>query len=262
MVIPELEQIAAEVVQDFEGDDASGGQPVAWRPDAQHVRDYMREGAPRFALLSEATQKATPPGSRVLEVGAAYGATLLALRAAGYEVAATDVDAGIQAFCRPLLSAGVEVRRWDLHCEDGPYEPESFDVVICAEVLEHLQMSCGAAARKLHTLLKSGGTLLVTTPNLYRAANLVRILRGHNIIEQYPDTPHLVGGIVADDQREHPRELTRRELLEGIRSAGLSVYTAQGFNATNAGLPFLTRGLLRMLPGRLRQYALVGAVKE
>jgi 2-polyprenyl-3-methyl-5-hydroxy-6-metoxy-1,4-benzoquinol methylase len=58
--------------------------------------------------------------------------------------------------------------------------PQSaYDVVVCAEVIEHLE-NPREAARQLHGLLKPGGTLILTTPNNESFRSFIcLIFRGH-----------------------------------------------------------------------------------
>ena len=61
--------------------------------------------------------------------------------------------------------AACEVHGDICHCPNIP--DESFDVVICTEVLEHTRAPW-AAAEEIRRTLRPGGTVLVTTPcNLY-----------------------------------------------------------------------------------------------
>lgn len=55
----------------------------------------------------------------------------------------------------------------DIHTLSETLLPESFDFVICLDVLEHVQ-SPWVAARQLFKMLKPGGILLLTTPFNYR----------------------------------------------------------------------------------------------
>ncbi len=45
---------------------------------------------------------------------------------------------------------------------------EKFDVIVLAEVIEHIELEEGAEfLKKLNTLLKAGGKIIVTTPNIH-----------------------------------------------------------------------------------------------
>ena len=66
--------------------------------------------------------------------------------------------------------SGLQTGSWDTKAidivsdiTDIPVDPESFDAVLCVEVLEHLPDPV-AALRELARVLKPGGTLLVTAP--------------------------------------------------------------------------------------------------
>ena len=51
----------------------------------------------------------------------------------------------------------------DIHRLTDVFEPESFDFVICTDVLEHIPRPWDAV-RELYAVLNPGGTLLLTTP--------------------------------------------------------------------------------------------------
>lgn len=61
--------------------------------------------------------------------------------------------------------------RCNLHClliEDAPYKEESFDLITCISVLEHIPESQNAIL-KIWNLLSSGGTLIITLPCMAEA---------------------------------------------------------------------------------------------
>ena len=78
----------------------------------------------------------------------------------------TDLDASIVWHC------------WDLN-EETTIPNESFDVIVSAEVVEHLE-NPRAVAREWFRLLRPHGTLILSTPNneSWRAI-LALVLRGH-----------------------------------------------------------------------------------
>jgi 2-polyprenyl-3-methyl-5-hydroxy-6-metoxy-1,4-benzoquinol methylase len=109
-----------------------------------------------LAALNDAVRLAPP--LTALDIGAGRGALAAKLREAGLSVSACDVLPG--SFDVP----GIECRQID---ETGvlPYDDDSFDVAVAAEVLEHVDghdRFFAEAAR----VLKPGATLLFTTPNI------------------------------------------------------------------------------------------------
>lgn len=92
-----------------------------------------------------------------------------------------DVPAGEGALAARLIDAGFEVRCCDLYPEifrlDGvdidqgnldaelPFSDDSFDYVTCLEGLEHIE-NPQQAMREFARVLKSGGHLIVSVPNI------------------------------------------------------------------------------------------------
>jgi SAM-dependent methyltransferase len=75
------------------------------------------------------------------------------------------------AASRQLVAAVGLSGRCRLHAcliVDAPFEPETFDVVTCVSVLEHIPEDSDAL-RSMWATLKSGGTLVLTVPCMARA---------------------------------------------------------------------------------------------
>ena len=66
-----------------------------------------------------------------------------------------------------------------------PYEDTSFDGVLFCEVIEHLQMNPLRTLREIWRVLKPGGWLILTTPNVARLVNAVRMIDGNNLYDPY-----------------------------------------------------------------------------
>lgn len=99
------------------------------------------------------------PG-RVLDVGCGDGSLLVRLRALGWEVEGQDVDAKAAAHSRQ--SEGVTVHLGQL--ADLAIPSSRYDAVVMNHVIEHVHDPV-MALRELHRLLRTGGTLIVVTPN-------------------------------------------------------------------------------------------------
>jgi len=107
----------------------------------------------RFAL--------NPAPGRVLDVGAAAGANSLALEAAGYEVAAIELEAPLAA---QAGARGVKVCVGDGTCM--PVRAAAFDGAVLIEVFEHVP-NAAALMVELARVVRSGGRLCVAVPTGY-----------------------------------------------------------------------------------------------
>lgn len=102
-------------------------------------------------------------GDRVLDVGCGEGRFAAALLGAGAAVVAVDVAQ------EPLRRARARVHGLDARLIDPqgawPFEDASFDVVWAGEVVEHVA-DTAAWLSELRRVLRSGGALLLSTPNV------------------------------------------------------------------------------------------------
>ena len=117
----------------------------------------------RVAWL-ERTLAAIPAGSRILDAGAGeqqFRRFCSHLRYVSQDFAQYDGNGDPAG----LHSAGWDASRVDIVCDITaiPEADESFDAVMCVEVLEHVPDPL-AAMRKLARLVRPGGHLIVTAP--------------------------------------------------------------------------------------------------
>jgi len=185
--------------------------------DRQAVRRYLAEGRPRCVELVRQAL-AWGEGPRVAEVGAHYGMNLILLaREFGREVMGYELPENIPAYCAPLEREGIPVEPFDLYA--GPAEaPPPYDLVLCSEVVEHLFVDVATAIENIRPLVRVGGRVLLTTPNIYRRRNMMRLRRGLNVCEKHPARERRAGGRPVDG-RIHPREYTLFEIAGAFESA-------------------------------------------
>ena len=130
----------------------------------------------------------------------------------------------------------VEVERscalFNVEEEEFPYPDNSFDVVLFCEMLEHMLMNPIATLRQIHRVLAPNGVLILTTPNVARIENVLRLLHGANMYDPYSGY---------GPYGRHNREYTRHELHRLLEFAGFegeSSMTADGHpsDATRWGM--------------------------
>jgi len=101
---------------------------------------------------------------RILDVGCGTGVNVtIPLAEVGYSVVGLDLDVASIERGREL-SMGRKNIQFRCGTLDHEHFDQSFHVVICSEVLEHLQEP-GVLLRHMNAVLKEGGLLLVTVPN-------------------------------------------------------------------------------------------------
>lgn len=102
-----------------------------------------------------------PPG-RYLDVGCGSGADLVRMSERGWKVAGFDVSERAAAAGR---ASGLDIRSGS-ELADARFDGASFDLVTLFCVLPHVHDPL-ALLREIHRLLRPGGTLFMTVPNLH-----------------------------------------------------------------------------------------------
>jgi SAM-dependent methyltransferase len=109
---------------------------------------------------------------RVLDIPVGGGDNARPLAAAGFEVWGADI------VVRPCGAPAVRVQQVDM-TRPLPYASASFDGILHSEGIEHVDNQLGVL-KELVRVLKPGGVMIVTTPNLlHLEGRLFTMLTGH-----------------------------------------------------------------------------------
>jgi 2-polyprenyl-3-methyl-5-hydroxy-6-metoxy-1,4-benzoquinol methylase len=111
-------------------------------------------------VLDLAAEFAPPPGS-LLDIGPNIGTCLALARDRGWDAYGIEINAEAADYCR--RERGLNVRAGVLDADT--YPRNSFDVVLMGDVIEHLP-DPRATMRIVQGILKPGGVVLISTPNI------------------------------------------------------------------------------------------------
>jgi SAM-dependent methyltransferase len=123
------------------------------------------------SVISVVKQRLKSDAPNCLDIGAGTGDLLSLLRQIWPKLQARACDYHIERFALK----DVPITQLDLNTHPLPYPDESFDLVTCSEVLEHVE-NYRAVLREIRRVLKPGGLMVITTPNILNMKSRLRYL--------------------------------------------------------------------------------------
>jgi len=158
-------------------------------PTKKELFDYYSNNYERTSYLSPITIKrfneildTLEPyrkTGKLLDVGAGYGFFMEVAKKRGWDVYGTELTDEAVDHCK---AKGLQMFKGEFH--EIEIEPESFDVIVSIEVLEHVNTPI-QYAQKANEVLRKGGVLYLTTPN-FNSFLRYRLKEQYNVIE-YPN---------------------------------------------------------------------------
>jgi SAM-dependent methyltransferase len=232
-VEPELKQIIAFLEKvEIEKDEVDGEALKSATPE---LDEYRKAHALRFWKSLALIQKWAPPERplRVLELGSApYYFTLLLHRALPCEIVGVNVEAGVwpgeaTSAANPKMvrlrwgdaasTLDIEVHVFNIEKDRFPFADDSFDMVLCMEVIEHLTYSPTHMLTETHRVLRHGGRLVLSTPNSISMKQTAALLCNRSM--EFPYSGYGVYG-------RHQREFTVQELRDLVEACHFHVLEA------------------------------------
>jgi SAM-dependent methyltransferase len=174
---------------------------------------------------------------RMLDVGCGYGGLTMAVASsmAISDVHGVDIDDDVLA---EAGGKGVAARRCEIGRDPLPYPDEHFDVVTCFGMLDYLPWFDGAM-HEMRRVLRTGGEVVVSLPNLGSWHNRLALLFGYQPRDVEVSHTALVG--------VHPYYLRTSD--DRRPSGHIHTVTARAFRELAERLGFETVSICGATPG-------------
>lgn len=172
--------------------------------------------------------------SRVLDIGPSYLTNL---------VSSTFQDLHIETL--GLSNHLVDKERYHRHyiqdlnfiSETDQIPVGNYDLVIFAEVVEHLYTDPNLVLKSIYKMIRPGGFLLLQTPNAVSIDKRIKMMWGKNPYQ-----------FILPGRQNHFREYTRRELINYLENCGYQIDDSIYSNYFNPDASFAHRLFTKMGP--------------
>ena len=189
--------------------------------DTDWHKHYVGGNKARIAFDLDIANSNLPAGSQICEFGSIPLMLTAPLVERGYRV--TGIDIAPERYSTAIKNMGVVVVKCNIETELLPFETGRFDGVVFNELFEHLRINPIFTMREVLRVMRPGGTMLLSSPNLRSIQGLWNFVfrnRAYSclggIYEQYQKLETL-------GHMGHVREYTSREVIDFLERIGFVV---------------------------------------
>ena len=217
--------------------------------------NYINKSMHRFILTIKFIEKVITinSGLRVLELGAdPFGMSYIFkkywncnLKFAGCDLSGEDIwlcKNKSKKFKIYFDNAEFDFYSLNLERTKLPFDNNYFDIVICAEIIEHLTYSPSFMLKEINRVTKNNGHFFISTPSVFSLRNLSGHIFNLNRSDKYSfDGPY----------GRHNREFSCSELINIIEQNNFKILKSRLYNINNnKNILYYIKQLLTCIPIR------------
>jgi SAM-dependent methyltransferase len=188
----------------------------AMRPDVEELGDwhdsYITNHINRIAFDLEIVKDNTSVGDKILEYGSVPPILTTALNRLNYSV--SGIDIAPERYGSYLSKRGIEVQKCNVETEVLPERSNTYDVVLFFEIFEHLRINPIFTMKEARRVLKPGGVLMLSTPNLKSYEGLINFFFRNRCYSCTGDIYSEFDKLEKIGHMGHVREYTTKEITD------------------------------------------------
>jgi len=166
-------------------------------------------------------------GDKILDIGCGEGTLGKLVKGKYREVYGVDISPQALELAR---NAGLITTRVNINDEPLPYSESTFDTVVTLDVIEHV-FDPHVFVKEIHRVLKAGGSLVVSTPNIRKLQRMYALIRGRFPKTSYDDVGWDGG---------HLHYFTSRDLAALLDAHGFRVIVIDGILGDRRSWKYVT----------------------
>jgi len=157
----------------------------------------------------------------ILEIGSVPGHLTIMLKKMGYNIQGVDIDP--TRLKKLWKKYNVNIEKIDVENQKLPFKSDSFNIILFTEILEHMRLNPLYALNESFRVLKPGGKLILSTPNITPISR-IRFLMGKpyqgNPVEEFKKLDWL-------GHMGHIRLYSYEEVCSFLESSGFTILFTQ-----------------------------------
>lgn len=156
-------------------------------------------------------------GGKILEIGSVPCHMTCSMKKLGYSVTGIDIDP--ERSKQLIDKYNLKIIKCDIEKEKLPFKSNTFDLIVFNEVFEHLRIDLISTMKEINRVLRVGGKLILSTPNLYSLIKIIKFNLGRGFNNPYYEFEklHRIGHM------GHIREYSTNEVKEFLKKTGFQV---------------------------------------
>jgi SAM-dependent methyltransferase len=135
---------------------------------------YLQSQGERILSDLQMITDAVPAPGRVLDIGCMPPFAVATLKAMGYDATGVDINPSLSPRSRQELQ--LQVVGCDIERDRLPFDDGTFDIVSICEVFEHLRINPVFTMREVFRVIRPGGILHLSTPNMFSLGGIRALL--------------------------------------------------------------------------------------
>ena len=230
-------------------------------PDVEYLKDWYNNYSTNhinrlsFDLQYLMDEFSEPNDIKVLELGSVPPVLTNAIHKKGYKV--TGFDIGPERFNNCIINNKLIIVKGTIGIEKLPFDNNSFDAIIMNEVFEHLNTNLIEVIEDIKRILKPGGRLFISTPNLKSMVGIKNFLLHGKAYSCCSEIYDEYDKIEKFGHMGHVREYTPSEIIIFFNKMGLKT-----LKLIYRGKYPLKYRILEILAPRLKPFFTLIATKD